>query len=303
MWRTPRPRCTPATVGYLLDCTVLSIVFGLATAVCFASGLLANSRSIRVIGNFSVLAWIMMIGLAVTLPFTIASGWPENLGGSTLAWFIVSGVGNLAGLLISFYALQVGKVGVVAPILACEGAIAATISAVMGESIAPIAMFILVFIVAGVVVSAVAPDPQPIAHERPVQAVLLAIIAAACFGVSLFATGFISSQLPIGWVLLPARLVGVLCIALPLIILGRLRVTRSVMPLLLIGGTVEVLGFTAYSIGARESVAVTSVLSSQFATFGAIGAYLLFKERLGRLQVTGVVMLIIGVSALTIANS
>ena len=40
-----------------------------------------------------------------------------------------------------------------------------------------------------------------------------------------------------------------------------------------------------------------------FATFGAIGAYLLFKERLGRLQITGVVMLILGVAALTIASS
>jgi len=282
---------------------VLSIVFGLATAICFASGILANSRSIRVIGNFSALAWIMLIGLVVTLPFTIAAGWPGNLRGATLVWFIVSGVGNLGGLLISFFALRIGKVGVVAPILACEGAIAATISALLGESIAPVAVLILAFIVAGVVVSAIAPDPEPIAHEKPVQAVILAILGAGAFGISLFATGYLSTELPIGWLLLPPRVVGVVCIALPLIIMGRLRMTRSVVPLLLIGGFAEVFGFTAYAIGAQYGVAVTSVLASQFATFGAIGAYLLFKERLGRLQITGVVMLILGVAALTIASS
>ena len=287
---------------HLLDCSVLSIVFGLTTALCFASGILANSRSIRVIGNASVLAWIMLVGFVVTLPFTIAAGWPSNLSGTTLIWFIISGAGNLGGLLISFYALRIGKVGVVAPILACEGAIAATISAIMGESIAPIAILILMFIVAGVVVSAIAPDPAPIAHEKPVQAVILAILGAGAFGISLFATGHLSTELPIGWLLLPTRLFGVVFILIPLLLTRRLQVTRSVVPLLVIGGLAEVFGFTAYAIGAQYSVAVTSVLASQFATFGAIGAYLLFRERLGKLQITGVVMLIVGVAALTIAS-
>lgn len=282
---------------------MLSIVFGLATALFFSAGILSNSRSIRVIGNYSVLAWIMMIGLVFSLPFTLAAGIPSNLTGATLFWFIVSGVGNLAGLLISFYALRIGKVGVVGPIVACEGAIAATISMMMGESIAPVAVFILLFIVAGVVVSGVAPDPEPIAHEKPLQAVLLAIAASVGFGVSLFATGHLSTELPIGWLLLPPRILGVVFIALPLIVTGRLQVNRKVFPLLLIGGFAEILGFTCIAIGAQYSVAVTSVLASQFATFGAIGAYLLFKERLGKLQITGVVMLILGVAALTLVST
>lgn len=282
---------------------MLSIVFGLATALCFSAGILANSRSIRMIGNYSVLAWIMLIGLVVTLPFTFASGIPSNLTGATLVWFIVAGVGNLAGLLISFYALRIGKVGVIGPILACEGAIAATISMLMGESIAPLAVFILMFIVAGIVVSGIAPDPEPIAHEKPVQAVLLAIAASIGFGVSLFAVGHLSTELPIGWLLLPPRIVGVIFIAVPLLIARRLHYSRKALPLLLIGAFAEIFGFTCIAIGAQYSVAITSVLASQFATFGAIGAYLLFKERLGRLQITGVVMLVLGVSALALVSS
>ena len=71
----------------------------------------------------------------------------------------------------------------------------------------------------------------------------------------------------------------------------------------LVIGVAEVLGFTAFTIGARDSVAVASVLASQFAAIGAIGAYLLFKERLGRLQIAGVIVLVLGVSTLTLLRS
>ncbi len=282
---------------------MLSIVFGLLTATCFATGTLVNSRTIRVIGNYSVLAWIMMIGFVITIPFVVVAGVPANLGGTTFIWWVISGVGNVGGLLFAFYALRVGKVGIVAPILACEGAIAATISALMGEPIGVLSGVILIFIVAGVVVSGVAPDPAPIAHERPVQAVLWAVLGAASFGISLFATGHLSTGLPIAWLLLPARLAGVLLIAIPLIATRRLRFERRLLPLLIIGGLAEVFGFTAYSIGAQYGVAVTSVLASQFGTIGAVAAYLLFKERLGRQQIIGVVMLVVGVAALTLAGA
>jgi drug/metabolite transporter (DMT)-like permease len=44
------------------------------------------------------------------------------------------------------------------------------------------------------------------------------------------------------------------------------------------------------------------VLASQFAPIAAVMAYVLFKERLGRLQVTGVAILVVGVTALSIAS-
>ena len=45
------------------------------------------------------------------------------------------------------------------------------IAAVLGESIAPIVAFLLMVIVGGIVLSAMAPDPEPLEHERPLQAV------------------------------------------------------------------------------------------------------------------------------------
>lgn len=280
---------------------MVSIVFGLLTATFFAGSSLLSSRSVKIIGSASSLAWAMLVGLVITTPFVFFSGVPANLGAS-LPWMTAAGLGNVIGILIAGFALRVGKVGVVAPILATEGAIAAVIAAVLGESIAPIVAFLLMFIVGGIVLSAIAPDPEPLEHEQPLKAVLLSTVAAACFGISLFAAGNLSDELPIAWVLLPARLVGVLLIFLPLLLTRRLRITRSTAPLVVAMGFTEVLGFVCFAIGAQYQVAVTSVLASQFAPIAAVAAYLLFKERLGRLQIAGVVVLVLGVTSLTLAS-
>ena len=133
-------------------------------------------------------------------------------------------------------------------------------------------------------------------------AVILATCAALAFGVSLYAAGSLSGDLPIAWVLMPARVVGVVAVFLPLLLLRRLRITRGTVPLVVGMGFAEVIGFTCFAIGAQYSVAVTSVLASQFAPIAAVMAYVLFKERLGRLQITGVAVLVVAVTALSIAS-
>ncbi len=280
---------------------MVSIVLGLLTASFFASTSLMSSRSVKVIGSGSSLAWTMLVGLVITVPFAVVSGVPTNLG-SSAPWMVAAGLGNVVGILLAGFALRVGKVGVVAPILATGGAISALISALLGESIAPLVAFLLLVIVGGIVLSAVAPDPAPLAHERPVYVVMITSLAALCLGVGLFATGNISDDLPLAWVLLPARLVGVLLLLLPLILAGRLRLTRATAPLVIAMGFTEVLGFVCFAIGAESQLAVMSVFASQFAPIAAIAAYVLFKERLGALQIAGIVVIVAGVSALSVTT-
>jgi len=280
---------------------VISIVFGLLTAVFFASSSLMSSRAVKVIGSASSVAWVMLVGLVITTPFVIAAGVPAEVAPNA-GWLVVAGAGNVAGILMAGLAFRVGKVGVIAPILATEGAIAAVIAAILGESIAPIVAFLLLLIVGGIVLSAIAPDPEPLEHEQPLVAVALATAGALLFGVSLYAAGRLSGDLPIAWVLLPARLVGTFALFVPLLLLRRLRITRGTVPLVVAMGFTEVFGFVCYAIGAQYQVGVTSVLASQFAPIAAVMAYVLFKERLGRLQIAGVAVLVVAVTALSIAS-
>jgi len=88
-------------------------------------------------------------------------------------------------------------------------------------------------------------------------------------------------------------------VALPLFLAGRIRITRRAVPLVIASGLCEVGGFASYALGSRHGIAVAAVLASQFAAVAAVAAYMLFHERLTRLQLTGVVAIAVGVAVLT----
>ena len=243
-----------------------------------------------------MLAWVMIVGLVAVLGPAVAQGRPSGLDGAAWGWLAVSGAGNVVGLLLSYGALRVGKVGIVAPITSTEGAIAAVIAVALGEHLGALAAAMLCLVVAGVVLTARTHEE---ATGDPKRSAALAALGALCFGASIYATGRVSESLPIVWALLPARVIGVAAVALPLALSGGLRLTRRALLLVLAGGIFEVLGFASYAVGARHGIAVSAVLSSQFAAVAVVAAYVLFAERLDRLQVAGVVTIAAGVAALS----
>jgi drug/metabolite transporter (DMT)-like permease len=83
---------------------------------------------------------------------------------------------------------------------------------------------------------------------------------------------------------------------------GRLKMTRRAAPLVVIVGLGELLGNAAYVVGARESIAIASVLASQFAAIAAVAAFLLFHERLSSRQRSGFVAIALGIAALTLVR-
>jgi drug/metabolite transporter (DMT)-like permease len=95
----------------------------------------------------------------------------------------------------------------------------------------------------------------------------------------------------------------VLAIAIPLILLRRLRVTRAAAPFVLVTGLTEVLGIASFAFGAREGIAIASVISSQFAAIAAVAAVILLRERLSRVQVVGVATISVGVAVLAYLTS
>jgi drug/metabolite transporter (DMT)-like permease len=100
-----------------------------------------------------------------------------------------------------------------------------------------------------------------------------------------------------------ARLLGTVVVLLPLALRGALRLTREALPYVLFSGVCEIVGFTTYVVGARHSVAVTAVTASQFAAFAVLGGVVLFGERLARLQLGGVAVIIAGVTLLSALQS
>jgi drug/metabolite transporter (DMT)-like permease len=287
---------------------MVAILGGFAAACSWAIATLASSRSSRMIGPWSVLGWVMTVGLVVAIvPAFLVT--PINLDGPQLVGLIVLGLCQNIGLLLAYYALQVGRVSIVAPITATEGAMAAVLAVILGEPLAVSTAIILGVIALGVVMAAVersrddqVVDPTRTARDlaNPRRAIFLAVAAAAVFSVGLVLSGRLGAAgMPPLWVIVASRTVGVLLIALPLVLRRQFRLTRPAVPLVLLAGVLEAIGSGVYVIAASADIAVAAVLSSQFAAIVAVGGFFLFGERLQRIQLAGVVLIAIGVTLLS----
>lgn len=290
---------------------VVAILGGLATAVLWASTLLGSARAARLIGPWSTLAWVMLIGLTVAVPLVLLTGTNVQLANADLVNLAIAGVANSGGLLLGYAALRRGKVAVVGPIISTEGAIGAVLAMIAGDPVTAASGVLLAVIAAGVVLASVersadretiADDdtrPNPDASGRSAATTAgLAVGSALLFGINLFVTSRLATALPIAWAILPARVAGVVGVTLPLLVTRRIQIQREAVPFLLLVGLAEVGGVTTFALGARDSAPVTSVIASQFAGIAAIVAFLLFGERLSRIQVAGVVVIAAGVAGL-----
>jgi drug/metabolite transporter (DMT)-like permease len=288
---------------------MVAILGGLGAALSWAIATLASSRSSRMIGAMSVLGWVMAIGLVVAIvPAILAK--PVPLGVPEVAGLVLLGLCHNIGLLLVYRALTIGRVSIVAPIAATEGALAALLSVALGESLAFATAVLLVAIAVGVVLAAAERTREdepaqeagasrthdPAANRR---AALLALAAAATFSVGLVISGrFGASGMSPAWVIVATRTVGITIIVLPLVLTRRFRLTRPAVPLVVLAGVLEAFGSAVYVIAASQGVAVAAVLSSQFAAIAAVGGFLLFGERIQRHQVLGIVVIALGVTAL-----
>jgi drug/metabolite transporter (DMT)-like permease len=281
----------------------MAILGGLGAAVAWAVTLLCTSRATRMIGSGSVLAWVMLTGFCIVVPWGAVVGVPDLDRGSA-AWLLIAGLGNILGLFLVYTALREGKVGIVGPIVSTEGAIAAVLAVLAGESLAVGSAAMLVLIAVGIALAATTADSDDVSEVatavgRHRSVPVVALLAACSFGTSIYATARASAELPIAWAVAPPRILGVLFVFLPLAATSRLRLTRPALPLVVTAGIAEVVGFALFAVGSRHGVAVAAVLASQFAAIAAVAAYFLFRERLTRVQVAGVATVVIGVAVLT----
>ncbi len=285
---------------------MLPIVAGVVTALSFAVSVLASARASRAAGSQQTVAGVMLVGTVLVLPFAlVASPLPVGLAKpiETILIAALSGAANVVGLLFAYAAYRIGAVGVVSTIGSSEGAIAAVISVLAGQALAPGSGAALAVVAVGVVLAATSGGGEleegvTIDRRRSLRAAGLATCSAGLFGFGLFTTGYVSATLPAAWVILPGRLIGIAAVAVPLLVTGRLHAPRSAIPVIILTGVVEIVGMTMFTIGARDDIAITAVLASMFAPIAAVAAFVLFRERLAPRQVLGVVLVVVGIAIL-----
>ncbi len=281
---------------------MIAVVAGLLTAFAWALATVAAARASRVLGPWSTTAQVVFVGLLATLPLLVIETTGEPVATADFAWLALGGLGYAVGMVLNYAALYGGKVPVTAPIVSTEGAIAATIAVLSGEAATPLLGAMLLLIAGGIFVVALQPGGGvDVLSGSGTRYVGFAVVAALVFGLGLYASGRASEGVPASWVVAAGRIVGVAFLTLPLVVTGRLRFRRDLLPVIVFAGLAEVAGVYAFAWGARESIAVTAVLSSQFAVIAALIAHAM-GERISPRQWLGVGAVTVGVVVITVTR-
>ena len=209
----------------------------------------------------------------------------------------IAGLLGLFGLIAFYWALSIGRMGIVSPISSMGVLIPLGIGLLRGDQPTPIQYMGIVIAIVGVVLAS---GPELTGGASPLP-VALASISAVCFGFGVYFMA-IGGRINPGVTVVMMRITQVALlwtVALVLRSLGKLKL-RDVPMLAAIGITdasANVLYTTAASIGLLSLV---SVLGSLFPVVTVLLAWWVHKERLVPIQYVGLGATICGVIAISV---
>jgi drug/metabolite transporter (DMT)-like permease len=275
---------------------VLALVYGVLTALCWGTSAVTGARVGSRIGSFPATFAMSAVGLAVVIAPALAVGPPAA---STGQWLLAFGAGlaYLTGSACWMLGVQRGSVGIVTTLVSTDGAIAAVIAVLLGETLTPGAGGALAVIAVGVLLS----TRHGGGRERvTAPAVAFGLAGALCFGL-VFVLGGHAGDVGTLWVLLASRATAVALLT-PFILRTPIP-ARRLWPWILFTGATDVGGYAFFLLGSQASIAIASVLASQYALVAVLTGRIAFGERLSRTQAIGVCCTLAGVVLLAVIQA
>ena len=272
----------------------ITIVLGVLCALSWGLPEVQLARAARNLGIVPTVIGSIVVGLLVTSPILFFAGGLPHITAKGAVLIVGMGILSLAGYLVAFSAFQKGKLTIVAPTIACEGAVAAVFAILLGESIDTRVLLLLPFAVIGVVLAAMGTS-----EEGQSSGALRAAFAALIWGGILTMAAPVADEVGVIWGFVLVRVVALLLalpIGLKMGVTANARFDWKNVAIWGIGDSVASLLFVAAAD--RGPVAVAGVLAAQFATVGVIVGMVVLKERLRARQWVGIVTVIAAVTAI-----
>jgi drug/metabolite transporter (DMT)-like permease len=225
------------------------------------------------------------------------TGFSPSFTGNGPLWAIAAGVAGALGLVSFYTALASGTMGVVAPISSMGALVPVFLGLLTGEHPTTIAWIGMAVAVSG---AALASGPE-LRGAVPPRPVILAVVAAACFGTALYCLdrGARYALLETLWGM---RVTSVAIFLIAGLVARSVGGTRARdLPALAVIGLADVTanGLFAFA-SSRGMVSIASVLGSLYPVATLFWARLLLAERLRRVQVLGVGLTLVGVVAIAL---
>ncbi|HVV37646.1 MAG TPA: DMT family transporter [Acidimicrobiales bacterium] len=271
----------------------MGIVLGLVAAILYGSGDFAGGRAAEGVDVRRVLLVSQAtaaVGSLVALAFVHGVAVGADLGRG-----VAAGLLTAVGLGLLYRALAIGRASVVAPLCAATGAVVpVTWGLATGERPGAVALVgVVCAIAAGVLLargdegSGASADGVPIA----IAAGVALGASFVCFAATTDASGL--------WPVAASRLAGVLVVALAISARRpeRIALPADVMRIAVIAGVCDVVATVALVAGLRAELAVlVAALAALAPGFTVACAWLFARERVGREQLVGVGLALVGLA-------
>ncbi|CRL49422.1 EamA family transporter [Pseudomonas sp. URMO17WK12:I11] len=258
-----------------------------------------NARAVgvkRAVYFGQALGFSIMSVLLIAFPAFILKSFSASLD----VWLfgIVAAVLTVSGALALSKAFALGKASIVAPLVTSYGVVTTLLSWAAGEQINLIQSLCIALCVIGVILSSIHADSKLPHNPQASSSIAYALLAAVFYGTSFWLQGhFVLPVLGPVTMLWLAYLVGLVVLVLMVLkIKDGLKIPPLKNCMTLTGASLMNLGgFFSFAWGAvAGSVSVVTVISTLSGGIAAILGYVFFKERLAKVQVLGVVLVLVG---------
>jgi drug/metabolite transporter (DMT)-like permease len=228
-----------------------------------------------------------LVGMVLALGFAVARGEPVPQG-SDLAWSIVAGVAGVAGITMLYRGLAVGRMGVVAP---TTGVMAAVIPVVAGFALEGVPQPAVIAGIVTALVAVVLVTRAPGHDDGRPSGIRWALASGLMLGAFNVCIGQLSGESAFAPLVVIRLVQAITLAAFVLVVRQPWRVSREVVPLLLVVGALDMAGNAAFILATQSGqLAIAAVLSSLYPVTTVILAITIHRERLSRSHVVGIVL-------------
>ncbi len=280
---------------------MLSIIFGLASALSWGAGDFTGGLAARKVGAYRSVFYGEVIGIVVL--FIAVGATSEPILNSRSAMFaVVAGALGTVGLMLLYHAMAGGLMSIAAPVSAL---LAATLPVTVGMFTEGLPDY-LTMIGFGFALLAVWMISQSengvkdiLSHLSDLKLPLLAGIGFGCYFVLMHEATKFGGAL---WPMIFSRSGGIALITTYLLITrSPWKIHTSVLPIISVNGILDLGGNFFFILASQAGrLDVASVLSSLFPGATVVLAWIFLKERLNRNQWIGIAVALIAIVLMTI---
>ncbi len=272
---------------------VLAVVYGLASALTWGAGDFSGGVATRRANPYSVVAVSQGVGLLLLLGLALAVGEPLPPQ-ADLGWGALAGLAGGVAVLLLYRALAVGQMGIAAPITAVLAAVGPVVFSAFTEG-APSELQLAGFAIAVLGVWLLSRPSGALGRPQGTGLAVLSGLAIGAFLILLQQAG----STALYWPLVAARVASLTMMTM-LALLNRRAGDfpgRSILPVVVLSGVMDAAGNAFFVLATQVGrLDVATVISSLYPASTILLAALVLKERVTRLQVTGIVAALMSIA-------